>query len=366
MKIPLLKPTIPEPKEWLHYLEKSYEQSFFSNGGPCSEMLESRLRDYLGLDHNPVLVSNGTVAIQVILEAMGIKGEVLVPDFTFSATVSSIVYARCTPVLVDLDISDLNMSLENAESLITSNTTAMVVVQSFGIALDYKKYENFAKKHNLKLIFDSAACLGAEYEDGKKVGNSGHPEAFSLHATKSFGIGEGGLVTSNDKEFLDKVRSLINFGFNQEKSSEFLGFNGKISELACAVGLAVLDTFESKLSFKSLMASYYDNLILDYVNKSKRHILIDKKPLKCKAHQVYYILFEDKKESDRFKSKLDLNQIGYRCYYKPIHLQKGLKDLCRYKELVLSKNVYERIVCIPFYEGLSRKEQEEVVSLIYR
>ena len=104
--------------------------NFFSNGGPCSKELEERLKNFLGLNHKPVLVTNGTIALQVILEALEIEGEVLVPDFTFSATVSSVVYARCKPVLVGCDIGTLNMCLEDAEARLTDKTKALVVVQA--------------------------------------------------------------------------------------------------------------------------------------------------------------------------------------------------------------------------------------------
>ena len=158
-------------------------------------------------------MSNATIALEVALKAFELKDcDILMPSFTFAATAHSVLNSGNTPVLVDID-DDLCLSILDAEHKITPNTKAMIVVQALGYVCDYKKYEEFAKDNNLILIFDSAAVLGANYSDDTKVGHGGDCEIFSLHITKTFGIGEGALVTGKDQSFLSKCSEIINFGF---------------------------------------------------------------------------------------------------------------------------------------------------------
>lgn len=353
--IPLIKPLIPQPSKWLKYLKKSYKDSIFSNHGPCAILLENRLKNYLNIKNTPLLVCNATLGLEVVLRSLGLpkNAEVIIPSFTFAATAHSVINAGLKPVLVDCDF-DLFLDLDKAQHNLTKKTKVMVVVQALGFSCDYKKYESFAKKNKLKIIFDSAACLGASYADGTKVGTAGDFEIFSLHATKTFGIGEGGLITSKNKKLLDKCRKQINFGFDNFESV-MSGTNGKMSEFHAAVGNAVLDVIDFKLDKKHKISNWYSSLLENTPEVTLfPHI---------SAFQVFPIFFYDKTSRDKVKKALEDNHIGARIYYKPLHTHKFFKDYTKdsYKR---SDYFHARILCVPIFDNLSKKQVKLIVKII--
>ena len=352
MRIPLLKPNPPKVKDWEKYIQLSYDTSIFSNGGPCSNLLEERLKNYLSLKEKPILMCNATVALTVVLESFGLKDcEILIPSFTFAATAHSVLNACCLPVLVDID-DDLCLCLEDAEKKMTCHTKAIVVVQPLGYVCNYKKYEEFAKKNDLILIFDSAAALGANYSDGTKIGNGGDCEIFSLHITKTFGIGEGALVTGKDIAFLEICRKKINFGF-ENNISKMSGTNAKCSEFHAAIGLAVLEVIDEKIKNKQRIADYYHSKLKETVKTLNRNT----------AHQVFPIILKDKNQRDTLIKNLNKNNIQTKIYYIPIHRQDYFKFLDK-SELVKTDYYSDRILCIPFFEQITKKEQDTVILLI--
>lgn len=350
--IPLLRPNPPSIDAFAKYLQKSYAASTFSNGGPCVQLLEQRLGTYLGMNTVPVLQSNATAALTTVLQAFGLAGcEILTPSFTFAATAHSILNAGCIPVLVDIE-PDLHMSLDAAERLITSSTKALVVVQALGFVCDYGKYEEFARKHNLLLIFDSAAVLGASYADGSRVGTKGHCEVFSLHITKTFGIGEGGLISSQDGVFLDACRRASNFGFSGTESV-MAGGNSKCSEFHAAVGLAVLDVIDEKFAAKRCVSDLYDKYL--------EGLPVSKLTPRESGYQVYPVLFSSPQARDRAMDGLKTVDIGYRTYYVPLHTHPYFARTKRGK-MDVTEDIAGRILCLPFYEGLEISDLKSVVK----
>ena len=353
--IPLIKPNLPKPKEWWKYLKKSYEANHYSNGGPCSNLLESRLKKYLNTKHDPLLVSNATVGLTIALNALNLPQdtEVIIPSFTFSATAHSVLNANLKPILADCGKDSL-LCLNDVTKKISSRTKVFIVVQTLGFSCDYKKYEKFAKKNKLILIFDSAALLGADYKDGKKVGVAGDFEIFSLHATKTFGIGEGGLITSKHKRLLDHCRKQTNFGF-ENGFSICCGTNAKLPEVSCAVGNSVLDVIDEKIRSKNLVASWYKFHLKDtslcYFNGNS-------------AHQVFPVVFKDKNTRDKIKKILDKNKIGNRIYYIPIHVQDFFKNLNVKDSFPNSEYFYDHILCLPIYEDLNSKDVVKICKIV--
>jgi len=351
MRIPVLKPTPPSIEEFSKYLQKSYDNNIFSNGGPCVKGLESKLSSWIGTE--AVLMSNATVALRVVLEALNLKGcDVLVPSFTFAATACSIIDAGCRPVLVDCDLDTLIMSLEDAEKKVTPRTRGMVVVQALGYCCDPKIYERFAEKYGLTLIFDSAASLGSSYTHGARVGSAGDAEVFSLHITKTFGVGEGGLVTTKSEDVAKRCRQLINFGFDDALTSQEVGTNAKMSEFHAAVGLAVFDKIESKLAVRENIAEFY--------RKNIKNVKFLKSP---SAHQVFPVIFASQDIRDKVCLELKQKGMGSRIYYKPLHTHPAFSAFIEgvYPN---SQNIFDTILCIPMWEGISESQLQEVVEVI--
>lgn len=353
MRIPVLKPTPPKISEFSEYLQKSYDSNLFSNGGPCVKTLETRLSGWVRAES--VLMSNATIALKVVLEAMDLQGcDILVPSFTFAATACSIIDAGCRPVLVDCDPNTLMLDVEDAECKITPFTRGLVVVQALGYVCDPSIYELFAEKYGLSLIFDSAASLGADYKDGRKVGSAGDAEVFSLHITKTFGVGEGGLVTTGNPLVAARCRQNINFGFDSSLTSQTVGTNAKMSEYHAAVGLAVFDRISDKLAAREAVASAYKANL-----KGVRFLQSNT------AHQVFPVLFESKERRDNVASELARQGIGTRVYYKPLHLHPAFSPFVD-SLYPNSQRVYETVLCLPMWEGLPTENIEEIVEIVNR
>lgn len=352
--IPLLKPELPKPSKWLKYLNKSYQCSTFSNNGPCVNELEDRFKIYLGLSLKPLLVCNATLGLELVLKALNLdyKDEILIPTFTFAATAHSVLNAGLQPILVDCS-DDLFLDISKAKERISPKTKAMVVVQALGFSCDYEKYEKFAKENNLFLIFDSAASMGTEYLNGKKVGCAGDAEVFSLHATKTFGIGEGSLITSKHAHILKSLRTQINFGFDNLETVS-IGTNAKMSEIQASVGLSVLDEIDDKMKKRIRISSWYKKGLKKSSVKFFEH---------NSAHQVFAICFETKKDRDHIKNILDQNKVGNRVYYRPIHTHSYFKFLDK-GDYVSSEYYYERLLCIPMFDSLKKSDVDKIVCLI--
>jgi dTDP-4-amino-4,6-dideoxygalactose transaminase len=352
LKIPVLKPNPPQIKDWAKYLADSYESNTFSNNGPCVKMLEERFKTYLNLDNIPVLMNNATIGLTVAIKAHDLKNcDILIPSFTFSATAHSVLNAECNPILVDIEEESFHLCLKNAEDKLTGNTKALIVVQSLGYVCDYKKYEEFAKKHGLILIFDSAAALGASYNDETKLGSAGDCEIFSLHITKTFGIGEGCLVTSKNSNFIDKCRKIINFGFTNNVST-LAGTNAKCSEFHAAIGLSVMDTIDNKINIKKQKHDYYQQKFSTSSIKTIKNV--------NSGYQVYPIILSNKEERDLVVEALNKKGISTRIYYIPVHTQPFFKDNLIFNDLLNTENIADRVLCIPFYETITNEEMDEV------
>lgn len=351
MRVPVLKPTPPKISDFSDYLQKSYDSNLFSNGGPCVKTLEAGLSGWIGADS--ILMSNATIALKVVLEAMDLQGcDILVPSFTFAATACSIIDSGCRPVLVDCDPNTLMMDLDDAECKITPFTRGMVVVQALGYVCNPSIYEVFAEKYGLSLIFDSAASLGASYKNGAKVGSAGDAEVFSLHITKTFGVGEGGLVTTGNPLLAARCRQIINFGFDSSLTSQIVGTNAKMSEYHAAVGLAVFDRIYDKLQSRENVAKVY--------KAGLQNVRFISSPT---AHQVFPVIFENKDRRDAVAQALLSKGIGTRVYYKPLHLHPAFYSFVD-SIYPNSQKIYETILCLPMWEGLPVEIIDEIVNLV--
>jgi dTDP-4-amino-4,6-dideoxygalactose transaminase len=236
-----VRPTVPAPAEWLPYLEPAYELAQFSNFGPAATQLEARLTEaYAAPDRQAVLVANATVGLTASLLALGLRGPVIVPAFTFPATAQALIAAGCTPVFGDIDPETWELSPDEIRRIAREQSVVAVLhVRVYGLCRSLLEIEAATRAIGVPLVIDSAAALGGQASDSMPIGQSGDVEVFSMHATKVFGIGEGGVVLA-EPELAARIRRCLNFGLDGGHVTS-LGINGKLSELHAAVGLAVLD-----------------------------------------------------------------------------------------------------------------------------
>ncbi len=254
------RPAVGDRSIFLNYVEKMLDSRFFTNSGPMVRELESKLAKFLDVKHC-IITCNGTMALQLIMQALNLKGEVIVPSFTFIASAHSISWQGLKPVFCDVDIKTNNIDPIVCESLINKNTSAILGVHLWGRPCDTEQLQLLADKYNLKLVFDSAHAFGCSHKD-KMIASFGDAEAFSFHSTKAFHTFEGGAVTTNNSELADKIKKLRNFGFVDYDCVDSIGINGKMPEVCAAMGLANLKNYPSSLNkSKNIYLEYKKNIV---------------------------------------------------------------------------------------------------------
>src|SRR5271156_1310538 len=258
MRIPLSSPDIDE--EDIAAVVRVLRSSRLSLG-PILQEFEQHFAEYVGGGH-AVAGSSGTAGLHLALLALGIHAgdEVIVPSFTFIAAANAIRYVGALPIFVDIDPITLNMAPESVQEAVTPRTKALMVVHTFGCPADLDALLDIASRHNLKVIEDACEAIGAEYK-GRKVGRFGDAGVFAFYPNKQITTGEGGMVVTGDEDVAAAIRSLRNQGRRSggDWFEHFdLGYNYRIPEMSCALGLAQLRRIDSILERRRMVAEEYD------------------------------------------------------------------------------------------------------------
>lgn len=260
-EVPLLvgRPNIGDRAVFLRHVESALDGRWLSNFGPVVKEFERRLAEFLGVRH-ALTVCNATVGLEVAARALGFAGEVIVPSFTFIATVHVLHWLGLRPVFVDVDPATHNLDVEAVRRAITPQTSAIVGVHLWGRACDPEALEAIAREHGLRLLFDAAHAFGCSHH-GRMLGGRGDCEVFSFHATKFFNTFEGGVITTNDDALAARLRLMTNFGFQGFDNTACLGVNGKLNEACAAMGLANLESLDRFLEInRANYAAYREQL----------------------------------------------------------------------------------------------------------
>ena len=217
------------------------DRRWLTNMGPYSQEFERRIEDMLGVKHC-IVMCNGTVALEIAIRALGLTGEVIVPSMTFIATVHALQWQEITPIFCDIAPGEFHLDPAKIESMITPRTSGIMGVHLWGRPCEVESLTKIADRWNLKLLFDAAHAFGCSH-NGRMVGNFGHAEVFSFHATKCLNTFEGGAIVTNDDALASKIRLMQNFGFSGNDKVIYIGTNGKMNEVSAAMGLTSLDDF---------------------------------------------------------------------------------------------------------------------------
>jgi len=221
-------------------IDAALDRTWLSNDGQLLREFEARMAEYLGVKHF-LAVCNGTVALQIMIHACGLTGEVIIPSFTFIATAHALEWQNVEPVFCDIDPRTHNMDPGKVEALITDRTTAIMGVHVWGRPSAIDELQEIADRRGLILVFDAAHALGCAH-GGRMLGNFGRAECFSFHATKFFNTFEGGAIATNDDVIAERCRLMRNFGFDGPDHVVSLGINGKMNEACAAMALTNLDS----------------------------------------------------------------------------------------------------------------------------
>jgi len=236
------RPNIGNRESLLERINDILDRRWLTNRGLYVCEFERRIADFLEVKHC-IAMCNGTVALEIAVRALGMKGEVIVPSFTFIATAHCLQWQEITPVFCDIDADTYTIDPVSIERLITPRTTGIIGVHLWGRSCDVEGLESIARKHKLSLLFDAAHAFGCSHR-GKLIGGLGDAEVFSFHATKFVNTLEGGAVATNDDTLAEKMRLMKNFGFAGLDNVIYLGTNGKMNEVSAAMGLCSLEALE--------------------------------------------------------------------------------------------------------------------------
>ena len=234
------RPNIPDRERLLGRIEAILNRKWLTNNGPVVQEFERTLAEQLGVRHC-LATCNATVGLEIALKSLGLQGEVIVPAFTFVATVHALPWLGIDPVFCDVDSVTHNIDPDQVEALITERTSAILGVHLWGRPCPVEALSRIARKHDLTLLFDAAHAMGCSLA-GNPIGSFGSAEIFSFHATKFINCFEGGAITTNDDELAGRIRLHRNFGFAGLDQVVSLGTNGKMNEVSAAMGLTCLET----------------------------------------------------------------------------------------------------------------------------
>lgn len=249
------RPNVGSREAFLKYTEEMFERRWLSNNGPLVQEFEKRVADYHKVKYC-VSICNGTVALEIAIRALGLQGEVIVPSYTFIATAHALSWQAITPVFADIDPLTHTLDPDAVRRMITSRTTGIIGVHLWGNAAPVEVLQTIADEHDLKLMFDAAHAFGCSHQ-GTMIGNFGACEILSFHATKFFNTFEGGAVLTNDDELAEKMRLMRNFGFSGLDNVIHMGTNGKMIEIAAAMGLVNLEAIDNVIEANRLNYEAY-------------------------------------------------------------------------------------------------------------
>lgn len=351
------KPFLPPKEEYEQYLSGIWSRNWLTNMGPLANDLELKLKRHLRVNHL-LYVSNGTIALQMAIKALELKGEVITTPFSFIATTSSIVWEGCTPVFADIDPHSLNIDPVKIEKVITGKTSAILATHVYGNPCDVEAIQKIADKHGLRVIYDAAHAFGVEI-NGRSIFEYGDISVCSLHATKLYHSVEGGLLITKDPELLKKLAFMRNFGFNGPEAFAELGINGKNSELHAAMGLANLKYIQAIHDKRKLLTEQYHKML------SKAKAFIPKWHPEATLNYAYYpIVFESEELALKCFNSLKGKEIFARRYFYP-SLAKVLPYLPG-KEMPVTEDIAKRVLCLPLYYDLSIEEVDLICRIILR
>ena len=352
--INVTKTYLPDKEKYKKYVDSIYSNGWVTNNGPLVKLLEKRLAKYLNVK-NIVLVSNGTVALELAYRTLGIEGSAITSPFSFVATSSSLVTNGIKPIFADIDSKSFNININNIEKLIKEDTSVIVPVHVFGNSCDVEKIDTIAKKNNLKVVYDAAHAFGVKFKD-KSILNYGDISTLSFHATKIFHTIEGGALIINDDSLVEKARYLINFGIKNREEIPELGINAKMNEFEAAMGLCVLDDINELNLKRSLIYEFYKNELDGFVTFQEQN---------CDAtpnHSYFPIILESEDQLKIVESALNKSAIFPRRYFYPS--LDTLRYIKKNQFCEVSRNIASRVLCLPIYPGLEIKQQKLIVEII--
>lgn len=352
-KISWAPPSLGKEEESI--VKKTMESQWLTQG-KMTQKLEESICKFTNSKF-AVATNNGTTALICSLLANGIgkDDEVIVPSFTFVATVNSIIAVGAKPILVDCDPLTFNTTPEIMNKKISKKTKAIIPVDVSGMPIDIDRFKKFSNEKNLVLIEDAAEALGAKYKN-KKIGSHGHTAIFSLHMAKIATSIEGGIITTNNKEIARKAKLIRSHGDVGGYDSVNFGLNFRMSDLHASIGVEQIKKINNFLKHRNKLAKIYKEELQGFeFQRIPKYVTIH-------PFMLFGVLF-DKNKRNKINNFLNKNRIETRICWKPVHLQKYFQSGKKYR-LPNTESIFSRIINLPMGNGLTENDAYVVTKTI--
>jgi dTDP-4-amino-4,6-dideoxygalactose transaminase len=341
------RPNIGNRERLMQRFNQMLDTRWLSNAGPFVSEFEARICELVGVKHC-VVMCNATVALEIVIRALGLEGEVIVPSFTFVATAHALQWQKITPVFCDIDPVTHTIDPAKVERMITPRTTGIMGVHLWGRGCDVEALAAIARRRGLRLLFDAAHAFGCTH-NGQMIGGFGDAEVFSFHATKFVNSFEGGAVVTNDDDLARKIRLMKNFGFRSYDDVGFIGTNGKMTEASAAMGLTSLESIDEFIAVNLVNYHAYREGLADIPGVS----LIGYDPREKSSYQ-YVITEIDEAQTglsrDQLLAVLHAEHVLARRYFHPgVHRMEPYRSYFPNAELLLphTRRVSDRVLSLP-------------------
>jgi dTDP-4-amino-4,6-dideoxygalactose transaminase len=358
------KPNVGDRKVFLDRVEDILDRKWFTNKGPVVQEFEDAIAKQLGVKHC-VAMCNGTVALEIAIKALDIKGEVILPSLTFVATAHACQWQEVVPVFCDVDPETYCLDPGDVEKHITPKTSAILGVHLFGRACDVESLQSIATKNGLELLFDASHAFGCTYK-GTPVGRFGRCEVFSFHATKTLNTLEGGAVVTNDDQLAAKLRLMKNFGFDGLDSVVFIGSNGKMNEVSAAMGLTNLESLDTFVAENRRCHNHYVACLKDLPGVVPRTF-----PAGEKSNFHYMVVEIHPEEAGLSRDEIvealrSENVLARRYFYPGCHNMEPYRSHYPYagNSLPSTETLCQRIMCLPVGENISNLDIEKIAGFM--
>lgn len=353
--IPLSSPDITEAE--IELVSQVLRTRYLSLG-PMLERFEEEVAEYLGVRY-AIGVSSGTAGLHICVRAanLGEGDEVITTSFSFVASSNCILFERARPIFVDIEPDTLNLDVEQVEAAITPRTRAILPVHAFGQPCPMDRLMQIAERHGLLVIEDACEALGAEYRGGK-AGTFGDAGVFAFYPNKQMTTGEGGVIVTDREDWAQLARSLRNQGRGEDNAwleHVRLGYNYRLDELSCALGVAQLGRIEELLVKRERVAQMYNQRLQKVEGVEIPRI----SPATTRMSWFLYVVrLSPELDRDQVMKALAAKGIPTRPYFKPIHLQPFYREEFGYEEghLPITESVSQRTLALPFFGNLAEEE----------
>jgi dTDP-4-amino-4,6-dideoxygalactose transaminase len=358
------RPNICNRERLMARITKALDNRWFSNNGPYVQDFEKQLAALIGVRHC-IAMCNGTIALEIAIRALGLKGEVIIPSFTFIATAHALQWQEITPVFCDIGRDSHLIDPNRVEELITPRTTGIVGVHLWGRGCNTEALAEIASRHNLKLIFDAAHAFGCSI-GGRMIGNFGDAEVFSFHATKFFNTFEGGAVTTNDDELAARMRLMKNFGFAGFDNVIYVGTNGKMNEISAIMGLTSLESVKEFISSNRRNYEQYQQELQGVPGLEM--LRFDEEE---KANYQYIVVEVDENSTGISRDQLlevlwAENIIARRYFYPGCHQMEPYRSHFPHARLLLpeTERLVKRVLVLPTGTAIGAREVQAITEVL--